>query len=293
VTSHDEKAALRVTPATAASRLREREKGENFPVALAFLPARHRDALHAVYAFARTVDDTGDVADGDRVALLHDLGERVAGAWAGHRVEDPVFAELRRTVVGRVPERYFHDLIRANLQDQHVHRYPTYGDLLAYCRLSADPVGRIVLAVFDQHTEPRLRLSDRICTALQLLEHWQDVGEDRRAGRTYLPADDLVRFGVAETDLDAAHASPALARLMRFQVERAALTLVEGTPLVGHLRGWARPCVAGFVAGGEATVAALRRTGGDVLGRPSSPSRARTVTGLVRLLAARPGRRAA
>jgi squalene synthase HpnC len=283
--------------------LKDREQGENFPVVLAVLPPRHRRALHAVYAFARTVDDTGDDTDddtdddtgdrapGDRVARLQLLDERVSRTWAGEDVPDPVFARLRRTVPDRVPEQYFHDLVQANLQDQHVHRYPTYEALLDYCRLSANPVGRIVLALFDQHTEPALRLSDRVCTALQLLEHWQDVGEDRRAGRVYVPTEDLVGFGVPETDLDAATASPALARLMRFEVERASGVLAEGTPLVRRLRGWSRLCVAGYVAGGQATVTALRRTQGEVLGHATAPSRAGTAARLVLLLAPRRGSR--
>jgi squalene synthase HpnC len=268
--------------------LPQREKDENFPVVLGVLPARHRRALHAVYAFARTVDDVGDLAEGDRVAQLHTLDDRVTRTWAGEDVADPVFAGLRHTVVDRVPERYFHDLVQANLQDQLVSRYQTFEALRDYCRLSADPVGRIVLAVFDQHTEPLVELSDRVCTALQLLEHWQDVGEDRRAGRVYVPTEDLVGFGVPETDLDAGTASPALARLMRFEIERAAGILAEGAPLVRRLRGWARCCVAGYVAGGQATVRALRRTEGEVLGRTARPSRAVTAARLLRLLAARP-----
>jgi len=270
--------------------LTAREKGENFPVALAVLPPARRRALHAVYGFARTVDDTGDLAPGDRVTALHTLDELVSRTWAGEEVADPVFARLRSTVADRVPEEYFHDLVAANLQDQHVHRYPTYDALLDYCRLSANPVGRIVLALFDHHTEPALHLSDRVCTALQLLEHWQDVGEDRRAGRVYVPVEDLIGFGVPESDLDAASATPGLARLMRFEVERAAGVLAEGTPLVRHLHGWSRLCVAGYVAGGQATVAALRRTRGDVLGRSATPSRAGTAGRLLALLAPRRGR---
>jgi squalene synthase HpnC len=269
----------------------ERESEENFPVALAVLPRRYREPLHAVYAFARTVDDLGDRAEGDRVALLHALDDQVSRTWLGEYVHDPVLDGLRRTVVRRVPERYFHDLVHANLQDQRVHRYPTFDELLGYCRLSADPVGRIVLALFEQHTDDRVVLSDRVCTALQLLEHWQDVGEDRRAGRVYVPEEDLTGYGVAEEELDAPAASPALARLMRFEIERAAGMLVEGSPLVRRLRGWARCCVAGYVAGGQATVTALRRTKGDVLGTTATPSRARTAALLVSLLATRPGGR--
>jgi len=281
VTAEGQRALLR------HANLAQREKAENFPVVMGVLPRRHRRSLHAVYAFARTVDDVGDQAPGDRVAMLQALDECVSRTWAGEAVDDPVFEELRRNVVDRVPERYFHALVQANLQDQRLHRYPSFDALLDYCRLSADPVGRIVLAVFDQHTEPLLGLSDRVCTALQLLEHWQDVGEDRRAGRVYVPTEDLLGFGVPESDLDAPTASPALARLMRHEIERAAVILAEGTPLVRRLRGWARCCVAGYVSGGHATVTALRRTEGDVLGRTARPSRVRTAAGMLRL--ARPG----
>lgn len=269
-----------------ATGLRKREAGENFPVALAVLPRRHRRALHAVYAFARSVDDTGDEAAGDRVAMLQAFDEQVARVWAGGPSGDRVVEDLRHAgVTALAPEKYFHDLVHANLHDQLVGRYPTFDALVGYCRLSADPVGRIVLALFGRHDADLLVLSDRVCTALQLLEHWQDVGEDRRRGRVYLPIEDLLAYGVPESDLDASTTSPALARLMRFEVERAAGLLAQGAPLVGRLRGWARCCVAGYVGGGQATVAALRRAEGDVLGRAPRPSRVRTAALSVRLLA--------
>ena len=278
-------------PAPAA--LRHRESGENFPVALAILPRRHREALHAVYAFARTVDEAGDSWAGDRLARLGHLEDAVDRTWAHQQVADPVFAGLARArVPERVPVQWFHDLIEANIRDQRVTRYATYDALRRYCRLSADPVGRIVLHLFGAHTDPNPALSDRVCTALQLLEHWQDIAEDHRAGRVYLPREDLTRFGVSEADLAAAAAGPALAELMRFEIERAARLLASGAPLVGRLHGWARPCVAGFVAGGEATVAALRRTDGDVLGRSTAPSSRGTATAMLRLLVTGRGRKA-
>ncbi len=269
-----------------ARALRERERGENFPVALAVLPRRHREALHAVYAYARTVDELGDAAIGDRVAQLRALEARLPATWDGARIDDPVLDDLQRTVVARgVDQQPFRDLIAANLQDQRVNRYRSLDELRDYCRLSADPVGRIVLQVFGAATAANVELSDRVCTALQLLEHWQDVAEDRCAGRIYLPGEDLDRYGVAETDLDLPSATPQLASMMRFEIERAARLLESGAPLVRELRGWARPCVAGFVAGGRATVAALRRTHGDVLATAARPSRPGTAARLVGLLA--------
>ena len=280
------------TTAFSGDALRARERSENFPVALRALPARHRHDLHAVYAFARTDDELGDSGPADpavRTARLRAFDAELGGLWSGGAVTDPVLVGLRPTV-----ERHglaagpFHDLVRANLQDQVVTRYPTYADLRDYCRLSADPVGRIVLGVFGQLDDERAALSDAVCTALQLVEHWQDVGEDHRAGRVYLPQEDLSRFGLTEeelaVDVAASAAGEALRALVRFETDRAAALLDEGAPLVGRLHGWARPCVAGFVAGGRATVAALRRTGGDVLGRPARPSRARTLARVAALL---------
>jgi squalene synthase HpnC len=263
------------------------ERSENFPVALRFLPRQHRRDLRAVYAFARGVDEVGDTSDGDRTASLRRLDRELGRIWTGGPISDPVLVELGRTVRAHdLPAEPFHRLVEANLQDQVVTRYPTYDDLLGYCRLSADPVGRIVLGVFGQSgSDLTVELSDRVCTALQLLEHWQDVAEDRRAGRVYLPQEDLRAHGVSEDDLDAPAASPEVAALMRFEIDRAARLLEDGAGIVGRLHGWARPCVAGFVAGGRATAAALRRTDGDVLGRPATPSKAGTAGRLLALWA--------
>jgi squalene synthase HpnC len=282
------KEGLLMLPADApdARGLRRKEHRENFPVALRLLPRGHREALHAVYGFARTVDELGDSYTGDRTAALHDVDADLDRLWSGREPQQPVLQRLRPVVENRrLPKQPFHDLVLANLQDQQVSRYERFEDLLGYCRLSADPVGRIVLAVFGVDDPETVRLSDRVCTALQLLEHWQDVAEDRRAGRVYLPQLDLRARGVPETDLDAPRASTALRGLVLFETERAAAMLDEGSAIVGRLDGWARISVAGFVAGGQATVGALRRTGGDVLTRDASPSKARTAARMVALLA--------
>lgn len=265
----------------------DREAGENFPVALRVLPRSYRADLHALYAYARTVDEIGDSFDGDRVARLERVGRDLERIWDGGTPDEPVLRTLARTVrARRMSPGPFRNLIAANLQDQRQRRYATFDDLRGYCRLSADPVGRMVLEVFGQSRPETVARSDEVCTALQLLEHWQDVAEDRRAGRIYLPQADLASWGVAETDLDRTAASPALRDLIGFEVERAASLLDRGAAVVGGLRGWGRISVAGYVAGGRATASALRRTGGDVLGRNASPSRAGTAAQLVRLLTA-------
>jgi squalene synthase HpnC len=298
--------------------------GENFPVALRLLPGRYRRRLEAVYGFARAVDDMGDEAPPDeRSQLLDeleaDLGRlyqfqgpapREAPALASPAPASPARASPAQegtpaaglpgdgprigvvralaAVVGEcgVPQQVFADLIRANRQDQVVTRYPAFSDLAGYCELSANPVGRIVLYVFGAATPERMILSDRVCTALQLAEHWQDVAEDYQAGRIYLPAEDMERFGCAESDLAAPSAGPHLRALMAFEVERAGRLLDEGAPLVGNLHGSARVAVAGYVAGGRAALAAITAAGHDVLRATHKPRRGRLAREMLRAYAA-------
>ncbi|MBB5912116.1 squalene synthase HpnC [Nocardia transvalensis] len=260
---------------------RAREREENFPVALRWLPRDLRDHLHAVYAVARTIDDVGDRSTGDRTARLLALRADLALVWTGDTPAEPVFRELAPTVAAcGLAQEPFQRLIEANLADQRVTRYATFEDLLEYCRLSADPIGRIVLGVFGQATPATTALSDRVCTALQILEHCQDVAEDYRAGRIYLPQDDLT--GVADEQLITGGPGPRAVVLR--QVNRASALLDEGAVLVGRLTGWARIAVGGYVAGGYATARALRAAGGDVWTRKVVPGHVDTVRTMVALL---------
>lgn len=278
--------------ASESDSMHAKESAENFPVALRLLPAGIRTDLHMVYAVARTIDDLGDKAPGNRVRALTEFRDDLHLIWAGETPFNPVLRALVPTIRAHdmTPEP-FDRLIEANLIDQRVTRYATYDDLIGYCRLSADPIGHLVLAIFDAASPARIALSDRVCRALQLLEHCQDVAEDRTAGRIYLPREDLDRFGVAESDLDRPFAGAALRELMFFEIDRAAALLESGSRLVGQLHGWARVAVAGYVAGGRAAVDALRRTHGDVLASSSNPSRVRTAASAVRLLIAPPRER--
>jgi squalene synthase HpnC len=271
---------------TATDALANRATGENFPVALRLLPARHRRHLMAVYGFARTVDDIGDQAPvADRPGLLDEMQADLsrlyaqpadAGPAAGSGAAGPpridVIRALGPTVAEcGVPMQPFLDLIQANRQDQVVSSYRTFADLVGYCRLSADPVGRIVLHVFGSYTEPRAELSDAVCTALQLAEHWQDVAEDLRAGRIYLPAEDMESYGCTAGDLAAGSAAAPVRALLAFEVARARELLAAGAPLIGELRGAARAAVAGYVAGGRAALAAIAAADYDVLrGTPAA-----------------------
>jgi squalene synthase HpnC len=250
-----------------------RAGGENFPVASRLLGPRLRESLLAIYGFARLVDQVGDEVDGDRLALLDWLDSEVDRIYAG---EAPAHPALRRmAVVAReagIPAEALHRLIEANRVDQTVSSYATFDDLLAYCALSADPVGRMVLHVFDAATPDREELSDAICSGLQVTEHLQDVREDLARGRIYLPQEDLARFGCDADDLAASPSPERVRTLIAFEVERARRLFDRGEPLIKSLRGRPRLAVTAFVAGGRAALAAIERAGFGIEERPPRPS---------------------
>jgi len=239
---------------------------ENFSVASRLLPRRARRHLLAIYAFARLVDDVGDEAPGNRGQLLDVVDDDIDRLVGDAVPRIAVLRALAPTVREcHLPLDPFHRLVEANRRDQTVHRYPDFATLREYCTLSANPVGHLVLGVFDVATADRLALSDDVCTSLQLVEHWQDVAEDAASGRIYLPQEDMARFGVAEADLRAEHAGSGLRRLLAFEVARAQALLTRGARLVGSLPGPARLAVAGFAGGGQAALDALAVADFDVL----------------------------
>jgi squalene synthase HpnC len=239
---------------------------ENFSVASLLVGRATRAHLTAIYGYARLVDQIGDEVEGDRLALLdefeHDLQRIFDGATSQH----PLLQRLATTVRAcNLPREPFIRLIEANRLDQGRTEYATFDQLVDYCDLSANPVGELVLHVFEAATPERIALSDRVCTALQLVEHWQDVGEDFRRGRIYLPAEDRQRYGVQRADLGSESTSPPVRRLLAFEVERARGLLDDGAPLVGQLQGRARIAVAGYVGGGRAALDAIAAANYDVL----------------------------
>lgn len=279
----------RRTPETALA-------GENFPVALRVLPKAIRRHLLALYVYARFVDDLGDEPGTDgrtdtaavRSAALHRLAGELRGLYAGRSPSHPLLMRLAPTVAAcRLPIEPLLRLIAANQRDQQVVRYASFDRLVEYCHLSADPVGELVLHVFNAASPERIALSDRICTALQVIEHLQDIAEDRVRGRIYLPMEDLSRFDVAEEELDAPHASGALRDVIRLQAGRASTWLESGAPLLSSLRGWARLAVGGYLAGGRAALAALARSGYDPLPGPPRATRSGIARHWIRSLVVR------
>lgn len=257
---------------------------ENFPVATRLLPKAVRADLMAIYGFARLCDDIGDETAGDRMAMLAWLEQELDRAAEG-TADHPVLRRLHHTIAGRhLSLEPFRDLIEANRRDQTVHRYETFGDLVGYCRLSANPVGRLVLEVLGSATPERVCLSDDVCTGLQVVEHLQDVAEDLAQDRVYLPLEDLRAEGCDLADLAAPSASPSVRRVIALEATRARRLLESGGPLARTLPLRPRLAVAGFAAGGMAALDAVRTAGYDVLGRRCHPRPARFAARLAHVL---------
>ena len=227
------------------------------------LPRKLVPHFHAVYAYCRWADDLADETAG---------GQQTLDLLAWWRTEvlrcydceprHPVMVALRETIRRfNIPSQPFLDLLTAFEQDQRVKRYDTFDQLLGYCRNSANPVGRLVLYLFECHDEQRGQLADEVCTGLQLVNFWQDVARDRDIGRVYLPLEDLTRFGV----IDLTRFTPAFAEMMRFQVDRTRGFFERGRALLPLVQRQVRIDVDLFIRGGEAVLHAIERQGYDVL----------------------------
>ncbi len=264
---------------------------ENFPVASRLLPRSVRADLMAIYGFARLTDDIGDAAPGDRMELLSWLEGDLERATRGSATH-PVVQRVGTTIAARgLPLQPLHDLIEANRMDQRVHRYETFDDLVGYCRLSANPVGRLVLDILGTPTPAQVAWSDDVCTGLQVVEHLQDVAEDFAQDRVYLPLADLRAEGLDESSLASPTASPALRRVIALEAARARRLLFSGAPLAASLPTRARIAVAAFSAGGMAALDAIDAAGFDVLATRCRPRPVRLAARLALVLLWPGGRR--
>ena len=240
---------------------------ENFPVASLLLPARLRRPVAVIYAFARSADDFADEGDDPPATRLERLDvyrtelKRIA---AGESPRMPLFDDVARIVrEHRLPLQAFHDLLDAFSQDVVKCRYASFGEVLEYCRRSANPVGRLLLHLFKRAHETELAHSDAICTALQLINFWQDVALDWRKGRVYLPQDEMQSFGVRETHLAEQRCDAAWQALMKFQCDRAGEVMRRGAPLGRALAGRIGLEIRVTVQGGLRILEKLRLTGYD------------------------------
>jgi len=211
-----------------------RSHSENFTVASVLLPRRLLSHFHAIYAYCRWADDLADETGGGQhtIDLLAWWRRELFTIFDGEP-RHPITIALRETVRRfHIPSQPFLDLLVAFEQDQRVKRYDSFDQLLNYCRNSANPVGRLVLCLFECATPDRIKLADDVCTGLQLANFWQDVSRDLDIGRIYLPAEDLARFGVSDADLAAKQFTPAFAELLRFEVERTREFFARGRGLL-------------------------------------------------------------
>lgn len=243
---------------------------ENFPVASYLLPRRLRQPVEVIYQFARTADDFADEGEylpEQRLAWLEEYRDYLRQIEAGQTPELPLFQALASVIrTYHLPLAPFYALLEAFSQDVVVQRYATFGELVQYCRRSANPVGQLLLHLYGNEfaTPENLALSDGICTALQLINFWQDIAQDWQKGRVYLPQEDLQRFHVGEAQIAAQDSGGVWWGLMQFEIERTRKILQAGAPLATRLPGRIGLELRLIVLGGERILFHLHRARGDV-----------------------------
>jgi squalene synthase HpnC len=244
---------------------------ENFPVASILLPKKLRRPVEAIYRFARTADDIadeGNASDAERLRALDEYRTELDRIEHGERAHMPGFAELAAVIdEWRLPIQLLRDLLDAFAQDVVKKRYADFSELLDYCRRSANPVGRLLLHLVDRANNENLRRSDNICSALQLINFWQDIAVDWSKGRVYLPQSDLTRFGISEAQIAEGRYGPDWSALIEFQIERSYRMMQDGAPLVHQLPGRMGWEIRFTVQGGLRVLEQIRAARADVFRR--------------------------
>lgn len=245
---------------------------ENFPVGSLVLPRRLRKPVHAIYAFARTADDIadeGEATDEARLQGLNDLQRELDTISRGETPQTALMQRLQREAVRpfQMPLQPFYDLLEAFKQDVVKKRYENFGELVDYCRKSANPVGRMMLHLYGETDSRSVAQSDGICTALQLINFWQDVALDWQKGRVYLPQEDLQKFGVTEAQIGEGRADFAFQRLMAYESEKAHKMLKAGSPLGKTLKGRVGLELRLIILGGQTVLQKLEGNKYDVFNK--------------------------
>jgi squalene synthase HpnC len=241
---------------------------ENFPVASVFLPARLRPAVRAIYAFARSADDFADEGEHPaawRLARLAEYHAHLHALERGEDVDQPVFRELAPHIRAHgLPYPLFHDLLAAFEQDCVKTRYAHFGEVMDYCRRSANPIGRLLLKLYGDEDVKHQAWSDGICSALQLINFLQDVAVDYQKGRIYLPEDELAKFGISERQIAEGRVDALWQQFMKGQIERARRMLQAGAPLGRALKGRIGLEMRLIILGGERILYQLHASRGDM-----------------------------
>jgi len=261
---------------------------ENFPVASFLLPAQLRNPIAAIYAFARSADDIADEGDAtadERLQQLDEIGLALEAIDSGTVPDVPLYQALADTIArNNLPITLFHDLLSAFRQDVRKTRYADFGEVMEYCRRSANPVGRLLLHLTGQASEHNLALSDAVCSALQLVNFLQDIEPDyRENGRIYIPQDEMQRFVISEEDIGQRRNSFQLRLLVQHQIQRASKLLRAGSPLGKVLKGRFGLELRAIILGGARTLEKLYQQE-DMFSRPrlDSADRWRIALGAIR-----------
>jgi squalene synthase HpnC len=241
---------------------------ENFPVASILLPKPLRRPVALIYDFARRADDfadEGDLAPAERLALLNGFRQQLDMIRDGVTPSEPLFQDLAPMIVARgLPLQPFYDLLSAFSQDVVKTRYAHFGEVMDYCRRSANPVGELLLYLYEAATEKNLAWSNAICTSLQLINFLQDIAIDWQKDRIYLPQDEMAKYGITERQIALGQAIGPWRPFMLFQIERARKLLQAGAPLGRALPGRIGLELRMIIAGGETILRRLHKGDGDV-----------------------------
>lgn len=241
---------------------------ENFPVASFILPRRLRPPVRAIYAFARTADDFADEGNHPvewRLARLAEYHNHLEALERGEAVDHPIFIELATHIrTFKLSFALFHDLLSAFEQDCTKTRYADFGEVIQYCRRSANPIGRLLLALYGDDDPKHLAWSDGICSSLQLINFLQDVGDDWKKGRVYLPQDEMQKFGISEHQIAEGRVDALWQQFMKTQIERARRMLQAGAPLGKALPGRIGLEMRLIILGGGRILEKLHHVQGDV-----------------------------
>jgi phytoene synthase len=244
---------------------------ENFPVASILMPKRLRKPVAAIYHFARAADDIadeGDLPDEERLRQLDEFRAELARIAANETPLTPLFLNLAVEIRQHtLPMQPFYDLLNAFSQDVVKKRYANFGEVLDYCRRSANPVGLLLLHLYEEATPVNIAYADAICTSLQLINFWQDVAKDYAIGRIYLPLDEMAKCGVTEEQIARGIVDDKWRRLMQFQVQRAREMMLSGAPLGSILTGRVGMEMRMIIAGGLCILGKLRNADYDIFNK--------------------------
>lgn len=241
---------------------------ENFPVASILMPKRLRKPVAAIYHFARAADDIadeGDLSDPERLKQLDEFRAELTRISTGETPLTGLFKNLAVEIRQHtLPLQPFHDLLDAFSQDVIKKRYANFADLLDYCRRSANPVGKLLLHLYDEATPQNITYSNAICTGLQIINFWQDIAKDYAIGRIYLPLNEIAQYGVNDAQIAQGTVDENWRTLMKFQVDRARAMMLSGAPLGSILTGRLGLEMRMIIAGGLRILDKLERAQFDM-----------------------------